>query len=105
MFGRSPSVSFLHPFGCYSVAHLGKDRVKDGKLSGRGTSGIFLGVGFDEGYKGFRILDPETRRVFFSTAARTTFDEQHFPFHLLHRRAAAGPARWPMLTIPEDELE
>jgi hypothetical protein len=99
-FGKAPAASFLRPFGCFAVAHLGKDRVLDGKLSQRGQSGVFLGVGFSDGYKAYRILNVSTGEVFYSTPSKTVFEEGYFPWKL----KGADP-RWTSLKFPDSPDE
>jgi len=93
--GRAPAGGFLRPFGCYAVAHLGKSRVKDGKLSDRGRPGVHLGLGFTDGFKAYRLLDVKTGEVFHSAPSMTTFDEAYFPC-----RPGASKDRWPRLDLP-----
>jgi hypothetical protein len=56
--GRKPAVSHLRVFGCVAFAmELGHI----GKLDDRSTPEVF--IGYVEGSKAYRILDPETQRV------------------------------------------
>jgi transposase InsO family protein len=61
--GRKPAVSHLRVFGCLA---FGKELGHIGKLDDRSTPGVF--IGYAEGSKAYRILDPGTQRV------RTTRD-------------------------------
>jgi hypothetical protein len=61
--GRKPAVSHLRVFGCLA---FGKELGHIGKLDGRSTPGVF--IGYAEGSKAYRIIDPGTQRV------RTTRD-------------------------------
>jgi hypothetical protein len=66
--GRAPSMSHLKVFGCVTyVKDLGQLR----KLDDRGKSGIF--IGYAEGAKAYRILDPATQRV--KVSRDVVFDE------------------------------
>nr|AAG60200.1 putative gag-pol polyprotein [Oryza sativa Japonica Group] len=56
--GRKPAVSHLRVFGCLAFA---KELGHIGKLDDRSTPGVF--IGYAEGSKAYRILDPETQRV------------------------------------------
>jgi len=66
--GRKPAVSHLRVFGCLAFA---KELGHIGKLDDRSTPGVF--IGYAEGSKAYRILDPETQRV--RTARDVVFDE------------------------------
>jgi hypothetical protein len=66
--GRKPAVSHLRVFGCLAFA---KELGPIGKLDDRSTPGVF--IGYAEGSKAYRILDPETQRV--RTARDVVFDE------------------------------
>jgi hypothetical protein len=55
---RTPAVSYLKTFGC--VAYT-KDLGQLRKLDDRGKPGVF--IGYAEGAKAYRILDPMTQRV------------------------------------------
>jgi hypothetical protein len=56
--GRKPTVSHLRVFGCLA---FGKELGHIGKLDDRSTPGVF--IGYVEGSKAYRILDPGTQRV------------------------------------------
>jgi hypothetical protein len=60
---RKLAVSHLRVFGCLAFT---KELGHVGKLDDRSTPGVF--IGYVEGSKAYRILDPETQRV------RTTRD-------------------------------
>jgi hypothetical protein len=60
--GRTPAVGHLRTFGCLAY-------IKE--LSDRSTSDVF--IGYAEGVKAYRILDPATRRV--RTARDVIFDK------------------------------
>jgi hypothetical protein len=62
-YGRKPAVSHLRVFGCLTFA---KELGHIGKLDDKSTLGVF--IGYAEGSKAYRILDPGTQRV------RTTRD-------------------------------
>ena len=66
--GRKPAVSHLRVFGCLAFA---KELGHIGKLDDRSTPGVF--IGYAEGSKAYRILDPETQHV--CTACDVVFDE------------------------------
>jgi hypothetical protein len=66
--GRRPVVSHLRVFGCLA---FGKELVHIGKLDNRSTPGVF--IGYMEGLKAYRILDPGTQRV--RTTRGVVFDE------------------------------
>jgi hypothetical protein len=56
--GRKPAVSHLWVFGCLAFA---KELGHIGKLDDRSILGVF--VGYMEGLKAYRVLDPKTQRV------------------------------------------
>jgi hypothetical protein len=56
--GRKPAVSRLRVFGCLA---FGKELGHIGKLDDRSTLGVV--IGYAEGLKSYRILDPGTQRV------------------------------------------
>jgi hypothetical protein len=56
--GRKPTVSHLWVFGCLA---FGKELSHIGKLDDRSTPGVF--IGYAEGSKANRILDPGTQRA------------------------------------------
>ena len=66
--GRKPAVSHLRVFGCLAFV---KELSHIGKLDDRSTPGVF--IGYAEGSKAYRILDPGTQRV--RTARDVVFDE------------------------------
>jgi hypothetical protein len=67
--GRKPVVSHLWVFGCLA---FGKELGHIGKLDDRSTPGVF--IGYAEGSKAYRILDPGTQRV--RTTRDVVFDEE-----------------------------
>jgi transposase InsO family protein len=56
--GRRPAVSHLRVFGCLA---FGKELGHIGKLDDRSSPGVF--IGYAEGSKAYRILDPGTQHV------------------------------------------
>jgi hypothetical protein len=66
--GRKPAVSHLRVFGCLAFA---KELGHVGKLDDMSTPGVF--IGYVEGSKAYRILDPVTQRVL--TARDLVFNE------------------------------
>src|SRR5438128_8287860 len=66
--GGKPAVSHLRVFGCLAFT---KELGHIGKLDDRSTPGLF--IGYAEGSKAYRILDPGTQRV--RTARDVVFDE------------------------------
>jgi hypothetical protein len=66
--GHKPAVSHLRVFGCLA---FGKELDHIGKLNDRSTLGVF--IGYAEGSKAYRILDPGTQRV--CTMCDVVFDE------------------------------
>ena len=65
-----PVVSHLRVFGCDAYSHISKDE-RD-KLASKARKGIFVGYGQET--KGYRIYDPDRRKVFFSRD--TEFNEE-----------------------------
>jgi hypothetical protein len=66
--GRKPAVSHLRVFGCLAFS---KEPGHIGKLDDRSTPGVF--IGYAEGLKAYRILDPGTQHV--RTTHDVVFDE------------------------------
>ena len=66
--GRKPVVSHLRVFGSLAFA---KELNHVGKLDDRSTPGVF--IGYAEGVKAYRILDPAIQRVHISRDV--VFDE------------------------------
>jgi hypothetical protein len=66
--GHKPAVSHLRVFGCLA---FGKELDHIGKLNDRSTLVVF--IGYAEGSKAYRILDPGTQRV--CTMCDVVFDE------------------------------
>jgi transposase InsO family protein len=66
--GRKPAVSHLRVFDCLA---FGKELDHIDKLDDRSTPGVF--IGYAEGSKAYRILDPGTQRV--RTTRDVVFDE------------------------------
>ncbi|KAK3133143.1 hypothetical protein QOZ80_6AG0532910 [Eleusine coracana subsp. coracana] len=66
--GRKPTVFHLRTFGCLAFA---KELGHIGKLDDRSTPGVF--IGYAEGSKAYRILDPKTQCV--RTTRDVVFDE------------------------------
>jgi len=60
--GEKPNVEHLRTFGCTAYAHVPKDERK--KLDSKAKRCILLGYGTET--KGYRLYDPEKRRVFYS---------------------------------------
>jgi hypothetical protein len=66
--GCKPSVGQLQVYDCLVYV---KELNHVGKLDDRSTLGVF--IEYDEGVKGYRVLDPVTQRV--RTARDIVFDE------------------------------
>jgi hypothetical protein len=66
--GHKPAVSHLRVCGCLA---FGKELGHIGKLDNRSTPGVF--IGYAEGSKAYRVLDPETQHV--RTTHDVVFDE------------------------------
>ncbi|KAK1648208.1 hypothetical protein QYE76_066013 [Lolium multiflorum] len=66
--GRKPAVSHLRVFGCLAFA---KELGHIGKHDDRSTPGVF--IGYTEGSKAYRILDPKTQPV--RTSRDVVFNE------------------------------
>jgi hypothetical protein len=65
---HKPTVSHLRVFSCLA---FGKELGHIGKLDDRSTTGVF--IGYAEGSKAYRILDPGTQHV--CTTRDVVFDE------------------------------
>lgn len=71
---KKPDYNFLRSFGCLCyVSTLDKDM---NKFTHRAKSCVFLG--YPSGYKGYKVLDLETRSV--SVSRNVIFHETDFPF-------------------------
>ncbi|KAK3124877.1 hypothetical protein QOZ80_7BG0595270 [Eleusine coracana subsp. coracana] len=109
--GRKPTVSHLRTFGCLAFA---KELGHIGKLDDRSTPGVF--IGYAEGLKVYRILDPKTQHV--RTARDVVFDEGRgwawdkavddgstptydFTVEYVHFERARGAGGSPSPSIPE----
>jgi hypothetical protein len=66
--GSKPVVQFLHTFGCPAYV---KELGHHGKIEDRSMLGVF--IGYEEGVKAYRVLDPMTQRV--RTTRDVVFDE------------------------------
>ena len=60
--GKKPSLSHLRVFGCDAYVHVPKE--KRTKLDNKYERGIF--IGYKDGLKGYKIWNPETRKVMYS---------------------------------------
>lgn len=77
LFGRSPSYTHLHTFGCLCFPYLG-NYVKN-KLTPRFIECAF--VGYSSSHKGYRCLDPTLGCV--DISHHVVFNEAKFLFHKL----------------------
>jgi hypothetical protein len=80
---QTPDYSFLRTFGCACWPNLRPFNNK--KLSLRSKQCVFLG--YSNLHNGFKCLDPSVGRVYISRDV--VFDEQVYPFSLLHPNAGA----------------
>ncbi|KAK3137468.1 hypothetical protein QOZ80_5BG0452680 [Eleusine coracana subsp. coracana] len=109
--GRKPTVFHLRTFGCLAFA---KELGHIGKLDDRSTPGVF--IGYAEGSKAYRILDPKTQCV--RTARDVVFDEGQgwawdkavddgstptydFTIEYVHFEGAGGAGSSPSPSVPE----
>lgn len=72
-FGTKPDLSMLRTFGCTAYSFIQKKKRKN--LQSHATKGIYLG--FEDGYKGYKIYDPKKRTP--SISHDVIFNEQEFP--------------------------
>jgi transposase InsO family protein len=70
--GKKPTVKHMKVFGCDAFVHI--DDTDRGKLDSKAIKCIF--IGYDEQKKGYRLFNPETKKVIVSRDV--TFDEQSF---------------------------
>ena len=59
--GKKPSLSHLKVFGCDAYVHVMKE--KRTKLDSRSERCIF--IGYKDGFKGYKLWNPETRKVLY----------------------------------------
>ena len=60
--GKKPSLSHLRVFGCDAYVHVPKE--KRTKLDNKSERCIF--IGYKDGLKGYKLWNPETRKVVYS---------------------------------------
>jgi len=60
--GKKPSLSHLRVSGCDAYVHVPKDKRK--KLDRKSERCIF--IGYKDGLKGYKIWNPETRKVVYN---------------------------------------
>lgn len=72
--GRKPDVGHLRAFGCVCYAHIAKDERK--KLDAVARRCVLVGYGSE--VKGYRLYDPDRKKVFFSRDVR--FNESEVGF-------------------------
>ena len=60
--GKKPSLSHLRVFGCDAYVHVPKE--KRTKLDNKSEKCIF--IGYKDGLKGYKLWNPETRKVVYS---------------------------------------
>jgi hypothetical protein len=60
--GKNPSVSYIKLFVCDAFAHIPKEKRR--KLDMKEIKCIF--IGYKEGIKGYKILDPTSRKTMYS---------------------------------------
>lgn len=71
--GRKPDLTLYRTFGCRAWVHvLKKDRTAFGSHTRR-----CIFIGFTDGYKGWKVYEPSTRKIF--TSRDVLFDETIFP--------------------------
>ena len=89
---RKPNLNRYRVFGCRAFVHIQKkDR---GPLESRTRKCIF--IGFNDGYKGWKVYDPATQKV--SISRDVIFDETSFP------GTSAAPSERLTDTLPPREL-
>jgi hypothetical protein len=66
--GKAPAMAHLHTFGCLTFT---KDLTQLKKLDDRSHPGVF--IGYTDGAKAYRVLDPATQRVW--VLSDVVFDE------------------------------
>lgn len=93
LFGHIPCYSDLRFFGCACYLHLGA--YVTNKLLPRTAECVFLG--YSSQHKGYRCLDPVTRRVYVSRHVR--FDETTYPYASRHY-APSSPADSDIALVP-----
>lgn len=72
--GKKPSYTHLRAFGCLCCCSTSFSNRN--KLSPRARACLFLG--YPQGYKGYKLLDLESKKIFISR--HVIFHESNFPF-------------------------
>ena len=85
--GHKPTVSHLRVFGCLAFT---KELGHISNLDDRSTLGVF--IGYTEGSKAYRILDPKTQRV--RTARDVVFDGRAHTLCSTKGEDGRGTRRW-----------
>lgn len=62
--GRKPSIQHLRTFGAPAYAHVPREKRAHNKLSDRAIKLVF--IGYTEGIKAYKLLDPSTRQVHYA---------------------------------------
>jgi hypothetical protein len=87
--GTKPDVSWFKPFGCRVTVFRGREKVAHHKLSPRGLAGIYLGLGFHSGQKGWLCWVPDKSKPnkgqLFCTR-HCVFDETFMPMRTVDQR-------------------
>lgn len=71
--GRKPDLTMYRTFGCRAYVHIQKK--ERGPLESHSDKCIF--IGFEDGFKGWKVYNPATRKV--SISRDVIFDEKSFP--------------------------
>lgn len=93
--GRKPDLRHLKVFGCKALAHVPKE--KRDKWDAKSEELIF--VGYNESTKGYRLINPESRK------AVNSRDVVFFEKHSVGKQTEIGKSELTVISFPESKEE
>lgn len=82
LYKKQANLTHLRTFGC--LCYVSTSKVGRTKLDSRAKPCVFMG--YSNSQKGYKVLDLETYKMFFSRDVH--FHEKHFPFHLYKKKSS-----------------